>query len=220
LSPGASARYRHFGRVRDGPHDLAHSRFLFGPQAALPHGLCSLLCFRIGCNKRPVLQPSVRFPYCRFEALPSRSGLQTWAKTVGRRPPLLVEPDAGAMLGHYALPLPSTDYFVDQPPHRPLSPTTGHAALFHFGEDIEGRVVGLLSPRNPADIVSQPAIVLTDRKGRRVDSCSRSARHRAGPLSRAAKAEYCQRCTKTSHDATKAAIRPISLGPAKNGAWP
>jgi hypothetical protein len=35
-----------------------------------------------------------------------------WAKTVDRRPPLLVEPDAG----HYALPIPSTDYFVDQPP--------------------------------------------------------------------------------------------------------
>jgi hypothetical protein len=153
-----------------------------------------------------VLQPSVRFPYCRFETLPSRSGLQTWAKTVGRRPPFSLN----RMLGHYALPLP-------------LYPRqTGHAVLFHFGEDLQGRVVGphaslhevrLTSSHNPP-LCSQIA-----RVGGLIPAPD-TARHRAGALSRAAKAEYCQRCAGTSHDATKAAIRPISLGSAKNGAWP
>src|SRR5215470_166980 len=66
-------------------------------------------------------------------------------------------------------------------------------------------------PRNVAQFKNLESVAIASQlmpgaRIRRVDFCSRSARHRAGVLSRAAKAEYCQRCAGKSHDATKAAI--------------
>jgi hypothetical protein len=94
MSPAASARHRQFGRVPDGSHDVAHSGFLFGPQAGLPHGLCSLFALESGATSGPCFNP--RFA-SRIAA--SRHYLRGRACKHGRRrsPSTLVEPDAGGI---------------------------------------------------------------------------------------------------------------------------
>jgi hypothetical protein len=157
-----------------------------------------------------------------FPVLPLRDatfevGLANMGEDGRSSPSILVEPDAGALFYRFRLRT-----IVDQPPHCPLSPTNWTRCLFHFGEDLQGRVVGPHASLREVRLTSshnRPVCSQIARVGGLIPAPD-TARHRAGALSRAAKAEYCQRCAGTSHDATKAAIRPISLGPAKNGAWP
>ena len=104
------------------------------------------------------------FPVSPLRALPSRWGLQMWAKRVGRRPLLLVEPDAGAL--RFAASVYGLFCRSATSPHRDKLDTL----LSSISErTLREELSDCFSPRNPADIVSQPAIVLTDRKGRRVD---------------------------------------------------